>query len=134
MAETPAHNRPLSPHLGIYRPMLTMMMSIVHRITGGALYVGTLLLAWWLVAAATGPEAYAAFQDIASSWIGRLVLFGYTWALIHHLLGGVRHFVWDLGKGFELGTVEWMARLSLAGSILLTIVVWVVAYAIAGAL
>ncbi|MEQ9145957.1 MAG: succinate dehydrogenase, cytochrome b556 subunit [Parvibaculaceae bacterium] len=133
MAETPAHNRPLSPHLGIYRPMLTMMMSIVHRITGGALYVGTLLLAWWLVAAATGPEAYAAFQDIASSWIGRLVLFGYTWALIHHLLGGVRHFVWDLGKGFELGTVEWMARLSLAGSILLTIVVWVVAYAIAGA-
>lgn len=134
MAETPAHNRPLSPHLGIYRPMLTMMMSIVHRITGAALYVGTLLLAWWLVAAATGPEAYAAFQDVASSWIGRLVLFGYTWALIHHLLGGVRHFVWDLGKGFELGTVEWMARLSLAGSILLTIVVWVVAYAIAGAL
>jgi succinate dehydrogenase cytochrome b subunit len=132
MAETPARNRPLSPHLGIYRPMLTMMMSIVHRITGGALYVGTLLLAWWLVAAATGPEAYAHFQNVATSWIGRLVLLGYTWALIHHLLGGIRHFVWDMGKGFELGKVEWAARLTLAGSILLTGVVWVVAYAMAG--
>lgn len=134
MAETPARPRPLSPHLGIYRPMLTMMMSIVHRITGGALYFGTLLLAWWLIAAATGPEAYAAFEACASSLLGRLVLFGYTWALIHHLLGGVRHFVWDMGKGFELGTVEWMARLSLAGSIVLTILVWVIAYAMVGAL
>lgn len=138
MAETsvkaPVRARPLSPHLGIYRPMLTMMMSIVHRITGGALYFGTLLLAWWLIAAATGPEAYGFFMDVATSWIGRLVLFGYTWALIHHLLGGVRHFIWDLGKGFELGTVEWMARLSLAGSIILTFIVWAVAYAMAGGL
>lgn len=134
MAETPARNRPLSPHIGIYRPMLTMMMSIVHRITGGALYVGTLLLAWWLVAAATGPEAYAQFQDVATSWVGRLVLLGYTWALIHHLLGGIRHFVWDMGKGFDLGAVEWAARLTLAGSLLLTGIVWIVAYTMAGAL
>src|SRR5438270_10562050 len=92
--------RPLSPHLQIYRPMLTMMMSIVHRITGGALYVGTLLLVWWLVAAATGPNAYASVQWFMETLIGRLILFGYTWALIHHLFGGLKHFVWDLGYGF----------------------------------
>lgn len=134
MAETPANSRPLSPHLGIYKPMLTMMMSIVHRITGGALYFGTLILAWWLLAAAAGPEAYAQFQAVAGSWIGRLVLFGYTWALIHHLLGGVRHFIWDMGKGFELGTVELLARATIVGSVLLTLVVWYVAYSIAGVL
>jgi len=134
MAETPARNRPLSPHLGIYRPMLTMMLSIVHRITGGALYFGTLLLAWWLVAAATGPEAYAVVQEVATSWIGRLVLFGYTWALIHHLLGGLRHFFWDLGTGFDLGTVEWVARLTVVGSVVLTVLVWVLAYSMAGVL
>jgi succinate dehydrogenase / fumarate reductase cytochrome b subunit len=134
MAETPANSRPLSPHLGIYKPMLTMMMSIVHRITGGALYFGTLILAWWLLAAAAGPEAYAQFQAVAGSWIGRLVLFGYTWALIHHLLGGVRHFIWDMGKGFDLGTVELLARATIVGSVLLTLVVWYVAYSIAGVL
>lgn len=134
MADTPARTRPRSPHIGIYRPMLTMVMSIVHRITGSALYFGTLLLAWWLIAAATGPEAYGMFLDVATSWIGRLVLFGYTWALIHHLLGGVKHFVWDMGKGFELASVERVARLTLAGSVLLTILVWALAYAMAGAL
>src|ERR1700688_5304841 len=98
MAETkgPAA-RPLSPHLQIYRPMLTMVMSIVHRITGAALYVGTLLLAWWLLAAASGPNAYATFQAAASSVIGRGVLLGYTWALVHHMLGGIRHLIWDSG-------------------------------------
>jgi succinate dehydrogenase / fumarate reductase cytochrome b subunit len=91
--------RPLSPHLQIYKPTLTMMMSIVHRITGGALYFGMLLVAWWLIAASS-PNGYARFQWFASSWIGRLILFGYTWALIHHMLGGVRHLIWDLGYGF----------------------------------
>ena len=86
--------RPLSPHLQIYRLTLTMAMSIVHRMTGAALYFGTLLLAWWLLAAAAGPNAFAAFQSVASSFIGRVVLFGYTWALIHHMLGGLRHLVW----------------------------------------
>src|ERR1700757_3212607 len=91
--------RPLSPHLSIYRPMLSMMMSIVHRITGAALYFGTLLLVWWLLAVASGPVAYATFQSAASSWIGRLVLFGYTWALVHHMLGGLRYLIWDTGRG-----------------------------------
>src|SRR5580693_4203764 len=118
--------RPLSPHLQIYRPMLTMMMSIVHRITGGALYVGTLLLAWWLLAIASGPSAYATFQAVAGSFIGRLVLFGYTWALLHHMLGGLRHLIWDTGHGFGPAEREWLARANLAGSIVLTIVLWIV--------
>jgi succinate dehydrogenase / fumarate reductase, cytochrome b subunit len=118
--------RPLSPHLSVYRPMLTMMMSIVHRITGAALYVGSLLLAWWLLAAASGPNAYATFQSVASSFVGRIVLFGYTWALIHHMLGGLRHLIWDTGHGFGPAEREWLARANLAGSIVLTIVLWIV--------
>jgi len=89
-----ASGRPLSPHLQIYRPMLSMMMSIVHRITGTALVV------IWLVAAAAGPSAFATVQSIYGSILGQLVLFGYTWALINHALGGVRHFIWDVGHGF----------------------------------
>jgi succinate dehydrogenase / fumarate reductase cytochrome b subunit len=93
-------DRPLSPHLQIYKPMLTMTMSIVHRITGGALYFGVLLLVWWLIAAAIGPNAYAALQWFMETWLGRLILFGYTWALIHHMLGGMRHLIWVMGYGF----------------------------------
>jgi succinate dehydrogenase / fumarate reductase, cytochrome b subunit len=118
--------RPLSPHLSISRPMLTMMMSIVHRITGGALYVGSLLLAWWLLAAASGPNAYATFQSVAQSFIGRIVLLCYTWALIHHMLGGLRHLIWDTGHGFGPAEREWLVRANLAGSIVLTIVLWIV--------
>ncbi len=118
--------RPLSPHLQIYRPTLTMMMSIVHRITGIALYAGTLLLAWWLLAAASGPNAYATFQSVASSFIGRIVLFGYTWALMHHMLGGIRHLIWDTGHGFGPAEREWLVRANLAGGIVLTILLWLV--------
>src|SRR6266705_1951125 len=104
MAETKVsrlRERPLSPHLSIYRPMLTMMMSIVHRLTGAALYFGTLLVAWWLLAAASGLNAYANFQGFMGSLVGRLILFGYTWALLHHMLGGIRHLIWDTGHGLE---------------------------------
>ena len=124
-AKVPAE-RPLSPHLTIYRPMLSMMMSIVHRITGAALYIGTLLLVWWLLAAVSGPAAYAAFQSAAASFIGRIVLFGYTWALIHHMLGGLRYLIWDTGRGFGAAEREWLVRANLVGSILLTIILWVV--------
>jgi succinate dehydrogenase / fumarate reductase, cytochrome b subunit len=124
-AKVPAE-RPLSPHLTIYRPMLSMMMSIVHRITGAALYFGTLLLVWWLLAASSGPGAYAAFQSTAASLIGRIVLFGYTWALIHHMLGGMRYLIWDTGRGFGAAEREWLLRANLVGSILLTIILWVV--------
>lgn len=110
-----------------------MALSIVHRITGIALYVGTLLMAWWLIATASGPTAYANIQAFTTSWIGRLILFGYTWALIHHMLGGVRHFIWDLGYCFGPTEREWLTRAVLIGSITLTLVVWVIAYAAGGA-
>jgi len=123
-------NRPLSPHLQIYRPMLTMMMSIAHRITGAGLYFGTLLIAWWLVSLASGPDAYAGFAWYIGSFVGQLVLFGFTWALIHHMLGGLRHFFWDTGRGFDLGLIEVIARMTLAGSLALTVLVWIVGYAV----
>ena len=120
--------RPLSPHLQIYRPTLTMTMSIVHRLTGSALYFGTLLMAWWLIAAASGPNAYAAIETFVGSLIGRLILFGYTWALIHHALGGIRHLIWDTGRGFEPAEREILTIATLVGSIGLTLVLWAVGY------
>jgi len=93
-------DRPLSPHLTIYRPLINMVMSIVHRITGMGLYFGMVLLAWWLLAAATGPGAFETANAFFGSWFGRLILFGFTWALLHHLLGGVRHLIWDTGAGY----------------------------------
>jgi succinate dehydrogenase / fumarate reductase cytochrome b subunit len=108
------------------------MMSIVHRITGGALYFGLLLLVWWLTAAAAGPNAYASVQWFMETWLGRLILFGYTWALIHHMLGGIRHLIWDLGRGFGPAEREWLAAANLIGSIGLTILIWFVGYLIMG--
>lgn len=131
MADTSAsrvRQRPLSPHLQIYRPMLTMMMSIIHRITGASLYFGTIILAWWLVAAASGPSAYATFEVFIGSIIGRVILFGYTWALIHHMLGGIRHLIWDLGHGFEAAQRERLVVANLIGSVGLTIALWVIGY------
>jgi succinate dehydrogenase / fumarate reductase, cytochrome b subunit len=125
--------RPLSPHLQTYKWTLTMAMSIVHRVTGMALYVGTILLVWWLMAAAAGPSAYATFQDFIGSFIGRLIVFGYTWALIHHLLSGIRHFVWDLGYGFGKNEREWLTLAALIGSISLTILLWIIAFVSGGA-
>jgi succinate dehydrogenase / fumarate reductase, cytochrome b subunit len=124
--------RPLSPHLQIYRWTLTMLLSIVHRATGVALYFGTLLLAWWLIAAASGPGAYSNVQAFTGSIIGRLVLFGYTWALLHHLLSGIRHLVWDLGYGFKANEREALTWGALVGGISLTVLVWIAAYAIGG--
>jgi succinate dehydrogenase / fumarate reductase cytochrome b subunit len=130
MANTRNAGRPLSPHLQIYRRTLTMMMSIVHRATGIALYAGTLLLVWWLSAAATSDQYFDLVQAVFGSWIGQLVLFGFTWALIHHTLGGIRHLVWDVGHGFDLKDVELGSKLTLGGSIVLTIAVWAIAYGV----
>src|ERR1700677_1548388 len=124
-------DRPLSPFL-TYRWTLTMALSIVHRATGVALYFGTLLLAWWLIAAATGPAAYANVQAFTSSFIGRLIVFGYTWALLHHLLSGLRHFVWDLGYGFKASERETLTWGALIGGISLTVLLWIAAYATGG--
>lgn len=134
MADTTTRTkpRPLSPHLQIWRMTLTMAMSIVHRITGGALYIGMLLVAWWLLSAAAGPNAYAVFEGFIGSIIGKLILFGFTWALIHHALGGVRHFIWDMGYGFEPGEREMLALATIIGSIGLTVVLWVIGFMVTG--
>jgi succinate dehydrogenase / fumarate reductase cytochrome b subunit len=122
--------RPLSPHLSVFRPLITMVMSIVHRITGAALYFGMLLLAWWLMAAATGPGAFATANAVFGSFLGRLVLFGFTWALIHHLLGGIRHLIWDTGAGYSYKARNGLAWATLIGSVVLTLVVWIIGYAV----
>ncbi|HZP21107.1 MAG TPA: succinate dehydrogenase, cytochrome b556 subunit [Bauldia sp.] len=124
-------NRPLSPHLWIYRWPLTMVMSIVHRITGAGLYFGTLLLVWWLSAAASHDPGYFAFVNgIFGSWIGLIVLFGFTWALLHHMLGGIRHLVWDTGHMLDRTSRNTLALATLAGSGFLTVLLWVVIVAV----
>lgn len=128
MAETRKVERPLSPHLQIYRPMLTMTMSIVHRITGVALYAGVFLLVWWLSAAATSDAYFDMVQGFFGHWFGRIVLFGFTWALVHHAIGGFRHLLWDTGHGFDLKLVELMARANLVGSIVITLLLWIIGY------
>jgi succinate dehydrogenase / fumarate reductase cytochrome b subunit len=100
----PERARPLSPHLTIYRWQVTMIASITHRLTGMALAVGALALAWWLVAISRGPEGYETFTNVAASPLGLLVLFGFTWSLAFHLLNGIRHLAWDLGYGFNKAT------------------------------
>ncbi|SER20996.1 succinate dehydrogenase subunit C [Faunimonas pinastri] len=118
--------RPLSPHLSVFRPLMTMVMSIVHRITGCGLYFGTLILAWWLLAIAAGPDAFFYASWFFSSWIGVLFLFVYTWILLHHMLGGIRHLYWDTGAGFDRASRNALAWATLIGSISLTIIVWIV--------
>lgn len=120
--------RPLSPHLQVYRWQWTMAMSILHRITGIALAVGTLLLAWWLVAAAIGPEAYAAANGFIGSFIGRLLLFGWTVALFYHLCNGIRHMIWDTGRNLELGPAYASGMFVLAGTVVLTAIAWIWGY------
>jgi succinate dehydrogenase / fumarate reductase cytochrome b subunit len=129
VSANPEARRPLSPHLFIYRPMMTMTMSIAHRITGCALYVGTLLLAWWLIALSMDAGSFATATAFLTSIVGRLVLFGFTWALFHHLLGGLRHFVWESGHGLDHPEREYLAWGTLIGGVVLTLAVWAAAYA-----
>ncbi len=122
--------RPLSPHLQIYKPIPTMVMSIAHRITGGALYFGTLIVAWWITAAAGSESYYNFVSGVIGSWLGQLILFGYTWALMFHMLGGIRHLVWDTASYMEKHTATKLAWATLIGSIILTILIWVAVFAL----
>lgn len=124
--------RPLSPHMQIYRPMLTMMMSIAHRISGAANAIGFLLLAWWLVAIASDPKAYATVSGVFASLTGQVLLFLFSWALIHHMLGGIRHLVWDTGRALDKTSIEVLAWATIIGSTLLTVLLWVAGYALKG--
>jgi len=122
--------RPLSPHLEIYRPTLTMAMSIVHRITGVGLYIGVLLLAWFLIALSSDATTFATFSSFIRSFIGQLLLLGFTWALFHHMLGGVRHALWDSGIGLDHPLRERLAQGTLIGGIALTIITWIIGYTV----
>ena len=124
------NNRPLSPHLQIYKPIPTMVMSILHRITGSALYFGTILVAWWLIAAASGEAYYNWASWFMGTIVGQIILFGYTWALVHHMLGGFRHFMWDLGYGFGKEFSTKLAKANMIGSICLTLLIWVIGYVV----
>jgi succinate dehydrogenase / fumarate reductase cytochrome b subunit len=128
----PAPDRPLSPHIQVYRPQITSVLSILHRITGVALTAGTLLLTYWLVAAAYGPEQFADAQALMGSWIGQLVLWGFTFAVFYHLANGVRHLAWDFGWGFELPQLRATGMAVLAFAAGATLVTLIVAYSIGG--
>jgi succinate dehydrogenase / fumarate reductase cytochrome b subunit len=127
MADVNRGNRPLSPHLEVYRPQWTMVLSITHRITGVALTLGAVLVVWWLLAAATGPEAFALADGVLTSIPGTLALLGSAWALCYHAANGVRHLVWDMGYGFELGTAERSGYAVVAASVVLTLLIVIAA-------
>ena len=126
--------RPLSPHVQVYKPQITSVLSILHRITGVALAVGTLLLVWWLIGAATSVEAFETVQKFIGSWIGRLLLFGWSFALFYHLCNGIRHLFWDMGRGFELPTVSASGWAVVIISAALTVIAWIWGYMSMGAL
>ncbi len=128
----PPTGRPLSPHLGIYRLTFTFLMSGFHRVTGAVLYFGMLIPIAWLLAVATGPEWFDFVNSWLGTFLGRLVLFGYSWGLIHHMLGGFRHLIWDTGRGLDLVSIEIFARATIVGSVSLTVAVWLAVYALGG--
>jgi len=130
MAEEPQKqaSRPLSPFLTIYRWPITMATSIVHRMTGVALAGGVLIVAWWLWAAANGPETYNFFSDVIATPLGQIVLFGFVWSLAYHCVNGIRHLAWDLGYGFAVPTANATGMLVFALSILLTAAAFAVAW------
>ncbi len=127
-----AGQRPLSPHLQVYRPQLTSVLSILHRITGVALAVGTLLLVWWLVAAAAGPAPFAAAQGFIGSTIGLILMVGWSFALFYHLCNGIRHLFWDAGLGFELTTVYRSGWAVVGAAAALTAIAWIWACGVMG--
>lgn len=123
-----ARARPLSPHLTHYRWYPTMATSIVHRITGVGLALGTLLVAWWLVAVASGPEAYQTFRTAAENPLGQFVLFGYAWALSFHFLNGIRHLAWDLGYGFTPAKANRNSWIVIVLSVLMAVAAFAAAW------
>ncbi len=125
-------NRPLSPHLQIYKKQITSVLSITHRLTGIALALGAFILANWLISATYGPDVFQTAQSLMGSWFGKLVLLGMTFSLYFHLGNGIRHLGWDFGKGFELPTVRATGIAVVVFAIVLTVVTWLAGYALAG--
>ena len=125
--------RPLSPHLQVYRWQLTMVLSIIHRATGVALAVGTILLIALLLALAAGPDAYQSVRAFCSSWLGLLLLFGWSWALCFHMFNGLRHLLWDVGWGFEIPRAYLTGWTVVAASLVMTALIWACVFAQGGA-
>lgn len=119
-------NRPLSPHVTIYRPQMSSMTSIFVRLTGIGLTLGFILVIWWLLAAATGPGYFAFVDGLLTSWLGILILVASLWALWYHFLGGVRHLIWDMGFGLEVETADMMGYVMIGGSFVLTLLTLVI--------
>ncbi len=126
--------RPLSPHLQVYRPQITSVLSIFHRMMGVAMAMGAVLLIYWLAAAAYGPEPFARAQGLFGTWFGRLVLFGLTFSLFFHLANGIRHLVWDMGFGFEMPVLRASGVAVVISAMALTVLTWIAAYVQIGAL
>jgi succinate dehydrogenase / fumarate reductase cytochrome b subunit len=124
--------RPLSPNIQIYRPQLTSVLSIANRITGVVLSACAIGLVVWLVAAATGPRAYAPVRSVLASWPGQIALFGASFAFFLHFCGGIRHLVWDTGRGFELRSIYASGWAVIAASVVLTVAAWFVSLLLAG--
>jgi len=139
MAETkpiagarPMAPKPMSPHLSIFRPYVNMVLSIMHRVTGVVNYWGSLLLTAWLISAAMGEKPFNAVSAFIGSPIGLIILVGFTWSVMHHMLGGIRHFIWDTGHGFSLPTVRALSWVTLFGSVTLTGLIWFTALSLWG--
>ena len=130
MVTSSKSNRPLSPHLSIYKLVPTMLMSGLHRITGVALYFGTLLVAWWLISAASGEAYFNFVNGFFGSWFGRIILLGFTFSLIHHTLGGIKHIVHDSGLALENNVTTRLAKLLIVASVTITVGLWFIAYAV----
>ncbi len=124
-----ARPRPMSPHLSVYRMQFTMVMSGFHRITGVGLVIGTLMFAWWIIAAGAGPEYFDVAQGFIGSWFGILLLLGWSFALFYHLCNGVRHMLWDIGIGLEIDGIKTGGVIMLATASALTLVSWIIAIA-----
>ena len=127
-----ARNRPLSPHLQVYRPQITSVLSITHRATGIVLSLGSVFLVLWLLAAAAGPRTFEIAQDCAGSWLGYAFLFCFSVALFYHLLNGTRHLFWDTGHGFELATATRTGWAVVIGAVVLTAIAWILGLQIVG--
>ncbi|MGH8516512.1 MAG: succinate dehydrogenase, cytochrome b556 subunit [Panacagrimonas sp.] len=129
-SKSSATNRPLSPFMigPYYRPQLTSMLSITHRATGVGLSAGTLFLAGWLIALASGPDTYDRFAVHVAAWYGQLILLGFSWSLLYHLCNGIRHLFWDIGKGLDISTAYKSGYAVVVVSGLLTVAVWALAY------
>tara|TARA_R110002096_G_scaffold12990_14_gene46319 strand:- start:19727 stop:20122 length:396 start_codon:yes stop_codon:yes gene_type:complete len=123
MANANGGKRPLSPHLTIYRPQMSSVSSIINRITGVALTLGFVLIIWWLLAVTTGGHYFDDVNGFLSSWLGGLIMIGSLWALCYHLLGGIRHLIWDMGYGFDLKVADRMGWAVIIGSFILTLIV-----------